>query len=73
MNLLSAQQVAKILNVDQSTVRLNASRGRYPFKHIRVGALWKFNEDEVMEFRYGKNWREIIGKQGDDSENGSNN
>ena len=65
MNFLSAQQVAKILNVNESTVRVNAGKGRYPFKYIRVGSLWKFPEDEVMEFMYGKNWREIKDKNGE--------
>ena len=60
MNWLSAQQVAKILGIHESTVRINAGKGKFSFSAVRVGSLWKFPEDEVMEFRYGKNWKEIL-------------
>ena len=63
MKLLSAQEVAKILGVHQTTVRVNAKSGKYPFRTIRVGSLWKFPEDEVMEFLYGENWKEVVGNE----------
>ena len=70
MNWLSAQQVAKILGINESTVRINAGKGKFGFSSVRVGSLWKFPEDEVMEFRYGKNWKEILKSQ--ENENTTN-
>lgn len=69
MKLLTAQQVAKLLGVNETTVRINASKGRLGFRHIKVGSLWKFPEDEVYEYIYGQNWREIIGDQADEDTN----
>ena len=63
MKLLSAQEVAKILQVNQTTVRLNAKNGKYPYRCLRVGSLWKFPEDEVMQFLYGNNWKEVVGNE----------
>ena len=63
MKLLSAQEVAKVLGVNQTTVRMNAKNGKYPFRYIRVGSLWKFPEDEVMQFLYGDNWKEVAGNE----------
>ena len=70
MKLLSAQEVAKIMGIHESTVRLNAAKGKFSFRSIRVGALWKFPEDEVMEYMYGKDWQKIVGeKANEDSTN----
>lgn len=66
MKLLTAQQVAKLLGVNETTVRINASKGRLGFRHIKVGSLWKFPEDEVYEYVYGQNWREIVGRNTDE-------
>ena len=66
MKLLTAQQVAKLLGVNETTVRINASKGRLGFRHIKVGSLWKFPEDEVYEYIYGQNWREIVGRNTDE-------
>jgi excisionase family DNA binding protein len=60
MKLITAQEVAKILNVDESTVRVNAKKGRLGFRSIRVGSLWKFPEDEVYQYVYGDKWREMM-------------
>lgn len=57
MKLLSAKEVAKLLGINQTTVRVNASRGTYPFRSLRVGALWKFPEEDVMKFLYGEDWK----------------
>ena len=70
MNWLSAQQVAKILGINESNVRINAGKCKFSFSSVRVGSLWKFPEDEVMEFRYGKNWKEILKEKAD--EDGTN-
>jgi excisionase family DNA binding protein len=59
MNLLSAQEVAKLLGINETTVRLNAKNGKLPFHCLRVGSLWKFPKDEVMQFLYGNDWKEI--------------
>lgn len=59
MRFITAKEVAKILGVNESTVRINAAKGRLGFRHIKVGSLWKFPEDEVYEYVYGKNWREF--------------
>ena len=60
MKFLSAQEVAKILGIHETTVRANAKNGRLGISHVRVGSLWKFPEDEVYEHMYGKNWKEMV-------------
>jgi excisionase family DNA binding protein len=57
MKLLSAKEVAKLLGINQTTVRVNAGKGAYPFRSLRVGALWKFPEEDVMKFLYGEDWK----------------
>lgn len=60
MKMLTAAELAKILNVSEKTVRLHARTGQYPFRCIRVGIKWKFPEEGVLEFVYGKNWKEFV-------------
>lgn len=57
MKLLSAKEVAKILGINETTVRVNARAGKFPFRTLRVGALWKFPEEDVMKFLYGEDWK----------------
>lgn len=66
MKLLTAQQVAKLLGVNETTVRSNAAKDRLGFRAFRVGSLWRFPANEVYEYVYGQNWREIIGGQADE-------
>lgn len=58
MKLLSAPEVAKLLRVSPCTIRMNAAKGRLGFRTVKVGSLWKFPENEVMEYIYGKNYQE---------------
>ena len=60
MKLLSAQEVAKILGCAESTVRTNAAKGKFGFRTVKIGSLWKFPDEEVYEYAYGKDWRERI-------------
>lgn len=60
MKFLSAPEVAKILGVDQTTIRANAAKNRLGFRCVRVGKLWKFPAEEVYEYVYGQNWREVV-------------
>lgn len=60
MKFLSAPEVAKILGVDQTTIRANAAKNRLGFRCVRVGKLWKFPAEEVYEYVYGQNWREVM-------------
>ena len=72
MKLISAQELAKILGVNETTVRKNAAKGTYPFRTVRVGSLWKFADEEVYEYVYGSKWREIAKEQGLFDENTDN-
>lgn len=67
MTFLSAPEVAKILGVDQTTVRANAAKNRLGFRCVRVGKLWKFPAEEVYEYVYGKNWREVVECENEDT------
>lgn len=58
MNFLSVKDVAQMMGVNVSTVRANAAKGRYPFRAVRFGSLWKFPENEVKEYVYGKDYQE---------------
>ena len=60
MRLLSTQEVAQILGVSESGVRLNAQKGRLGFRTVRVGSKWKFPDEEVYLYAYGANWREHV-------------
>lgn len=60
MKLISAQETAKILGCAESTIRTNAKKGVLGFQAVKVGALWKFRDEEVYEYVYGKNWRAIV-------------
>lgn len=60
MKLISAQEVAKIMNCAESTIRTNAKKGTLGFAAVKVGSLWKFRDEDVYEYVYGKNWRDIV-------------
>ena len=60
MKLISAQEVAKIMNCAESTIRTNAKKGTLGFGAVKVGSLWKFRDEDVYEYVYGKNWKEIV-------------
>lgn len=57
MKMLSAKEVADILGCDVSTVRVNARKGAFAVPSIRVGKLYKFRDEDVYEYAYGKNWK----------------
>lgn len=59
MKLITAQEVAKIMDCAESTIRTNAAKGTLGFPAVKVGKLWKFRDEEVYEYVYGKNWRDI--------------
>jgi excisionase family DNA binding protein len=59
LKLISAQEVAKIMGCAESTIRTNAKKGTLGFTAVKVGSLWKFRDEEVYEYVYGKNWRDI--------------
>ena len=59
MKLITAQEVAKIMGCAESTIRTNAKKGTLGFTAVKVGSLWKFRDEEVYEYVYGKNWRDI--------------
>ena len=60
MKLITAQEVAKIMNCAESTIRTNAKKGTLGFEAVKVGSLWKFRDEDVYEYVYGKNWKEIV-------------
>lgn len=60
MKLITAQEVAKIMDCAESTIRTNAAKGTLGFPAVKVGKLWKFRDEEVYEYVYGKNWKEIV-------------
>lgn len=60
MKLITAQEVAKIMGCAESTIRTNAKKGTLGFTAVKVGSLWKFRDEEVYEYVYGKNWKEIV-------------
>lgn len=60
MKLITAQEVAKIMGCAESTIRTNAAKGTLGFPAVKVGKLWKFRDEEVYEYVYGKNWAEIV-------------
>lgn len=60
MKLITAQEVAKIMGCAESTIRTNAKKGTLGFTAVKVGSLWKFRDEEVYEYVYGKNWRDIV-------------
>ena len=65
MKLLSSKEVAELLHIKEITVRVNAEKGRLGFRAIKVGKLWKFPEEDVITYLYGK--------KGGENENGRNN
>lgn len=72
MKLLSTQEVAQILGVSESGVRLNAQKGRLGFRTVRVGSKWKFPDEDVYLYAYGANWREHVKQQDLTDEDPSN-
>lgn len=60
MKLITAQEVAKIMNCAESTIRTNAKKGTLGFTAVKVGSLWKFRDEEVYEYVYGKDWKRIV-------------
>ena len=50
MQLLSVQEVARILSVSPAWVRDHATRKQPHLKNIKVGKLLKFRPDHVEEF-----------------------
>lgn len=57
MKFISAKEVAELLQCNVSTVRINAGKGRYPFRMIRIGSLYKFPEEEVKAYLYGSDYK----------------
>lgn len=60
MKLITAQEVAKIMGCADSTIRTNAAKGTLGFQAVKVGKLWKFRDEDVYEYVYGKNWKAIV-------------
>ena len=60
MKLITAQEVAKIMGCAESTIRTNAAKGTLGFPAVKVGKLWKFRDEEVYEYVYGKDWKRIV-------------
>lgn len=60
MKLITAQEVAKIMGCAESTIRTNAKKGTLGFTAVKVGSLWKFRDEEVYEYVYGKDWKRIV-------------
>lgn len=60
MKLISAQEVAKIMNCAESTIRTNAAKGTLGFQAVKVGKLWKFRDEDVYEYVYGKDWKRVV-------------
>ena len=60
MKLITAQEVAKIMDCAESTIRTNAAKGTLGFPAVKVGKLWKFRDEEVYEYVYGKDWKRIV-------------
>lgn len=60
MKLITAQEVAKIMDCAESTIRTNAAKGNLGFPAVKVGKLWKFRDEEVYEYVYGKDWKRIV-------------
>lgn len=48
------------MNCAESTIRTNAKKGTLGFGAVKVGSLWKFRDEDVYEYVYGKNWKEIV-------------
>lgn len=48
------------MNCAESTIRTNAKKGTLGFGAVKVGSLWKFRDEDVYEYVYGKNWRDIV-------------
>ena len=60
MKLITEQEVAKIMGCAESTIRTNAKKGTLGFTAVKVGSLWKFRDEEVYEYVYGKDWKSIV-------------
>ena len=60
MKLITAQEVAKIMGCAESTIRTNAKKGTLGFTAVKVGSLWKYRDEEVYEYVYGKDWKHIV-------------
>jgi excisionase family DNA binding protein len=60
LKLITAQEVAKIMDCAESTIRTNAAKGTLGFPAVKVGKLWKFRDEEVYEYVYGKDWKRIV-------------
>lgn len=60
MKLITAQEVAKIMGCADSTIRTNAAKGTLGFQAVKVGKLWKFRDEDVYEYVYGKNWKAVV-------------
>ena len=67
MKLLSAKEVAELLHIKEVTVRANAAKGTFGFRCLKAGSMWRFPEDEVMQYIYGKDYK------GGENENRGNN
>ena len=48
------------MNCAESTIRTNAKKGTLGFTAVKVGSLWKFRDEEVYEYVYGKDWKRIV-------------
>ena len=44
----------------ESTIRTNAKKGTLGFTAVKVGSLWKFRDEDVYEYVYGKNWKAVV-------------
>lgn len=56
MKMLNAEQVAKILSCSESTIRNLAAKGKLGFRCLKIGAMWRFPEEDVMKYVYGDKW-----------------
>lgn len=62
MKMLTASDVAKLVSCSETTVRNFAAKGKLPFRCIKLGAMWRFPEDEVMAYILGPNYAKTEAK-----------
>ena len=55
MKMLTATDVAQILGCSASTIRTLATKGQLQFRCLKIGAMWRFPEDDVMAYIRGSN------------------
>lgn len=52
--LLTVKEVAKILRVSETHVRILAKRGDFGDAVIRLGCAYRFRANEIKKYLYGK-------------------